>query len=82
MVDRDMLEVDNSVGRFKSYKLADNSIVNKLIAIDIEHNLVTSDMPGKDTLIEQQEPENPVKRQLKTAIIRHLTRLTISGLTI
>ena len=59
MVDRDLLEVDNSVGRFKSYKLADNSIVNKLIAIDIEHNLVTSDMPGKETLIEQQEPENP-----------------------
>jgi len=59
MVDRDLLEVDNSVGRFKSYRLADNSIVNKLIAIDIEHNLRTSDMSGKDRLIEQQVAENP-----------------------
>jgi hypothetical protein len=54
-----LLEVDNSVGRFKSYKLSNNSIVNKLIAIGIEHNLMISGMSGKDMPIEWQEPENP-----------------------
>jgi hypothetical protein len=59
MVEKKLLEVDNSVGRFKSYRLANNSIVNKIVAIDIEYNLMMSEPQGSEKLIEKVRAEGP-----------------------
>lgn len=59
MVDKQLLEVDNSIGRFKSYRLANNSIVNKLVALDIEYNLMVSGAPDNKSQVEDGELERP-----------------------
>jgi hypothetical protein len=59
MVNRKLLEIDNSVGRFKSYRLARNSVVNKLVAMDIEYNLMISDSVDQNRSTGENNLENP-----------------------
>jgi hypothetical protein len=66
MVEKKILVVDNIVGRFKSYHLANNSIVNKLIAMDIEYNLMMSEPQKSGRSIDKVDiegPESPIENR-------------------
>jgi hypothetical protein len=66
MAEKKILDVDNSVGRFKSYRLANNGIVNKLIAMDIEYNLMMSEPQENEKSIDKVEadgPESPMENR-------------------
>jgi len=66
MVEKNLLDVDNIVGRFKSYRLANNSIVNKIVAIDIEYNLFMSEPQGYEKSIDEvgaEGPESPMENR-------------------
>jgi hypothetical protein len=85
MVEKKILNVDNIVGRFKSYRLANNSIVNKLIAMDIEYNLMMSEPQKIEKSIDEADtdgPGSPMENRYyqasETGEDRHTARIPVS----
>jgi hypothetical protein len=48
MVEKNILKIDGEVGTHRTYRLADNGVVNKLIALIYEYNLMESEKPGEE----------------------------------
>jgi hypothetical protein len=49
MVEKNILAIEGEVGTHRTYRLADNGVVNKLIALIYEYNLKESEKPDEET---------------------------------
>ncbi len=66
MVEKNILEIDGEVGTHRTYRLANNGVVNKLIALIYEYNLMESEKPeGETEPVEAEELEPSENRYYK-----------------
>lgn len=59
LIQNNILEIHEELGRLKTYRLADNEIIRKLIAASLEHSFKQADNP-----LEEEEVREEIRRRI------------------
>lgn len=63
MIKNNLVIIDGKAGNYKTYRIADNELVNHLVAAIFEHNFTQLESPDKETEkgMEESRMESPTK---------------------